>query len=798
MKEEAIAHYRIIKKLGSGGMGEVYLAQDNKLNRCVAIKVLSEEYAADTERIALFIKEAKVVSTLNHPNVCVIHELGQTADGAYYMVMEYVEGETLEAKMNGQALDYKEALDIAIQVADALDEAHAKGIVHRDIKPANLMLTRRGQVKALDFGLAKVAINTFQSANSDISTLKQTKPGTLMGTILYMSPEQVLGKEVDHRTDIFSLGVVLYEMVTGRLPFAGTTLSQVIVEIATAQPESVLQLNRSLPATLGQIISKCLEKDISARYQSARQLLNDLQNLKRDNEAGHLAQPIEIEQRQPRSRKNRVPWLWIKVALACVIITAFGAAAYRVFTSNFLAKENRIQSLIVLPLVNVKNDPNNEYLSDSITEDIINRLTQVPKLKVIARATAFRYKGRDADLQNIAKELKVDALVTGRMTVDGDNLTVQAELVNPSDGTQVWGEKYVRKAKDLMAIQEEIAREISKRLNLQLSGEEERQVAKPINTNSDSYELLIQGRYHFMKWTTEGQKKALELFTRAIEKDPNYAPAYAWLSGTYDQLGLRGDLPKAEAESKAREYAVKSLELDGSLAEGHAALGIIKWRDWDWTGAEQELSRAVELNPNWSDGLDIYASFLNTTGQLEKALQLSKRAIEIDPLSPNINLTLGKTLFLLRRYDDAAEQYRKTLDLYPNDSTTHLDLAWAYVQQAKFDKATEEMKKLSGLTEDNADRLLLSGYIQERTGKSQDAKMVIEKLEELAAKGRKVAYHLAVLCAAMGDNQQAVNWLEKAFAEHDYELSRVKLDARFDNLRADSRFTEIIRHLGLM
>jgi serine/threonine-protein kinase len=789
--QQQISHYIVVKKLGAGGMGEVYLAEDTRLNRTVAVKILSKDFAANEERVLRFIREAKAASQLNHANVCTIHELGETEDGANYIVMEYVEGVPLDVKINGQPLNYSEVLDIAIQTADALDEAHSKGIVHRDIKPANLMITPRGQVKVLDFGLAKVAFDKFQSANSDIATLKQTTPGMMMGTVLYMSPEQALGKEVDTRTDIFSLGVVIYEMLTGQLPFAGETISETIVNIASSQPKAISAFNSQVPSDLEHIIRKCLEKDKDRRYQSAKDLLIDLKNLKRDSDAGVVINRFAIIEKPDHKQ------LIYKIAVAVVVMIILAALTYWLSRPQPVPTQSRLNSLLVLPLANAKADPGQEYLSDGLTENIINKLSQIPKLKVIARTTAFRYKGKEADAQSVGKELKVDVVMTGKVTQNADSLVVQTELVNVEDGTQIWGQRYNRRAKDLISVQEEIARDISEKMNLKLTGEEQQQLAKRSTQNSESYELLLKGRHLFMTWTVEGQKRAIEYFNQAVEKDPTYAPACAWLSGTYDQLGQRGAMPKAEAEQKAQAFARKALELDDSLAEGHAALGITRWRDWDWQGAEAELSRALELNPNWSDGLDIFATFLNTVGQFDKALLLTKRAYELDPLALNINQTLGQCLFLLERYDEAVEQYRKTLELYPNDVETRTRMAWTHIQTARFNDALTEINKVSALTEDSRESLFVSGYIYAITKKPDEAKKVIEQLKDFYFQHQGSAYPIATLYVALNENDQAIDWLEKAFVGREDRLTKLKTDVRFKKLQGDARYITLLNRIGL-
>ncbi|MEW6210728.1 MAG: protein kinase [Acidobacteriota bacterium] len=771
---DTISHYQIIRKLGAGGMGEVYLARDPRLDRTVAIKILPDDLARDEERLRRFLQEAKAASSLNHPNVCIIYEVDRTEAGQPFIAMEYVEGQPLDERIGGQPLPQSEIIDIAIQVADALDEAHAKGIVHRDIKPANLMLTPRGQVKVLDFGLAKINAPKSQMSASDIATMKQTGPGVVMGTVQYMSPEQAIGKPTDHRSDIFSLGIVIYEMTTGRLPFSGSSTSEIIDRINHSQPDAIARFNYDAPSELERIIRKCLEKDRERRYQSARELLIDLKNLKRDSESGAIAVTGSSAKRPADNRRALI----VSSALAAIALVVIGLF----FLLTDRKPQSAMNSLAVLPLASA--DPNVEYLSDGVTESIINNLSQLPSLRVIARPTAFRYKGRDGDPQSVGRELKVDAVMTGRLMQQSDRLIVQVDLVRVSDGAQVWGERYNRPVKDLIAVQEEIAREISSKLQLKLTSDEQKRLARRGTENSEAYQLWLKGRYQFLKWTAEGRRKSIEYFNQAIEKDPTFAPAFAWLSGAYDQQGVRGELARDEAKTKARAYAMKALEMDEQLAEAHAALGITKWREWDWSGAERDFRRAIDLNPNWPDGRDIYASFLISTARVEEALREARRAGELDPLSLGINNTIGLALYLMRRWDQAAEQFKKTLDLFPDDADARNSLALALAAMGKLDEAIAEARK----TQNESSPVL--GYLLALSGKRAEAEKVIEK-----SSGSRV--QRAAIHAALGEADRAFGLIEKALDERSEQLGVIKIDPRFDPLRADARFQSVIDRLNL-
>jgi serine/threonine protein kinase len=542
-------------------MGVVYLAQDTRLDRTVALKILPAEMAVDPERMRRFVQEAKAASALSHSNVAHIYEIGESG-GTNFIAMEYVEGQTLDAKLKGRALETAEIIDIAAQVADALDEAHSKGITHRDIKPSNVMITARGQAKVLDFGLAKVAARQPEHITSDMATVRKTDPGVVMGTVQYMSPEQALGREVDHRTDIFSLGVVMYEMSTGRLPFCGTSTSGTIDQITHSQPEAIARFNYSVPAELERIVRKCMEKQPDRLYQSVRELLVDLRNLKRDSDTGVIARG-EVSEKLPRNAR--------RAALAAMMVVVALAAGLGWYI--LAGRGKAIDSVAVLPFVNANADPNIDYLSDGIPESIINSLSQLPNLKVMSRTSVFQYKGKDTKPQGVAKDLKVQAVVTGRVTQRGDDLAISVELVNAEDNSQIWGQQYNRKLAEVFAVQEDIAKEISEKLRLKLTGAERQQLAKRPTENLKAFQYYTQGRLYTSRRTREDLLAAIRYYEKASEEDPNYALAYAGLSDAYLNLGLRSYIAPIEAQRKGEENARKAIGLDENLAEAHVALG---------------------------------------------------------------------------------------------------------------------------------------------------------------------------------------------------------------------------------
>jgi serine/threonine protein kinase/TolB-like protein/Flp pilus assembly protein TadD len=826
-----MGHYRVLSVIGAGGMAEVYLAEDLRLGRKVALKLLSHDYGKDADRLRRFEQEARAASALNHPNIITIYEIGET-DRAQFIAMEYIEGETLRARLKRGPLEASEALDVAIQVASALKAAHASGIVHRDIKPENIMLRPDGYVKVLDFGIVKLTEKFTERGPADsgpsqskTASLVETDPGIVIGSPYYMSPEQARGLEVDARTDIFSLGAVLYEMLAGKKPFMGDTISDVIVSVLERDPPPVTSYAPGVPARLAEAVSDALVKNKHERCQTAQELLTVLRRQKRrmEFEAGldisvtpdlnSMSRPAAGERAEKTGtievrsdamgparttavtsfvpRAVRSAGKYVLAALVALALFSLGLVYF-----GWGSKTGAVSSLAVLPFVNVGGDPETEYLSDGIAESLISDLSRLPDLKVMSRNSVFRYKGQEVNAAQVARELGVEALLLGRIMERGDMLNVNVELVDARDNSLLWGEQYNRSMSDLAAVQQEIARQISDKLQLKLAAAAPRRAPARSTDNSEAYHLYLRGRFYWNKRTEDSIRKGIEHFNQAIEKDPGYALAYAGLADCYALLIEYGSVPSKEAKEKAVRAAMKALEIDATLAEPHTALAAISEYDWNWPEAENQYRQAIELNPNYATAHHWYGVFLGNMGRPEEALREIRRAQELDPLSIIINTGVGRILYGARRYDEALEQMRRTFDMDPAFPEAIFQLA--LIQEAKglYAEAIDGYQKSSEMF---GDRSLAgwAGRVYARSGRKDEALGVLKQMAELSKRQYVSPYITASIYAAMGDGERTFEWLEKVYEDRSYYVVWLKIDPAFDGFRSDPRFEGMLRRAGL-
>ncbi|MFY9222387.1 MAG: protein kinase [Blastocatellia bacterium] len=782
-------HYKILAKLGAGGMGEVYRAEDSRLGREVAIKVLPESLAEDAESLNRFEREARALASLSHPNILTIYDVG-VDQGIHFAVMELLKGTTLRDYIGKTGLPWKKLVEIAIAIASGLLVAHSKGIIHRDLKPENIFLTVDGGLKILDFGLARTeksnsspidtpnileelakqpvikhaqnsiatSIVTLHISESDLLTVEtnkplpsssawevETAPGVILGTVPYMSPEQIRGDSIDTRSDIFSFGSICYEMLTGETPFYRDNQTKTMIAILKDNPPELTNLDSLIPRELKEIINCCLKKEREERFSSVSEIIKALKQL----------EDVEI-------------------------------------------KPKTIDSLVILPLINADADTKLDYLCDGITESIINIMSRLPKLRVIARTTAFRYKNKDIELETIAKELSVGAVLTGRVLQQDEYLTIQVELVDVSSNSQLWGEHYHRKNTDIFALQEEIAKQVSKKLKLKLSSKEKQGLKKRSTSNMQAYQLYLRGRFYWNKRTEEDFVKAIEYFEQAIELDPKYSLAYSGLADCYNMLYSYGVLTPKDATLKGRSAIIKALELDPTSAEAHTSFAyLLEQYDYDWAGAEAKLKTAIKYNPNYPVAHHWYAILLMSMGRTEESLKEINIAQKLDPLSLIINGGVSWMYYLARQYDKALEQCHLTLEMEPNFGRTYYFLGAVYEQQGRYDEAIKALQTGVELSKGSLLTLRDLAHTYAISGNTVEAEKILKHFNELSKKRYIAASYQAIIYVGLGKKNLALTWLEKAFQDRSYWVTLLNVDPRLDSLRNEPRFIKLLKQIGL-
>ncbi len=815
---KCFGHYEIISQLGAGGMGEVYLAADKKLDRRVAIKILNEKFSRHESNLQRFIQEAKAASALNHPNILIIHEIGES-DDANYIVSEFVEGKTLRETSKQGSLKLSEVLDISIQIAGALAAAHSAKIVHRDIKPENIIVRPDGYAKILDFGLAKLVEQKAVGFEDDSSKQNQTTKGVIMGTVNYMSPEQAKGEQVNERTDIFSFGVVIYEMIAGRTPLAGDSMSETFANLINAEPPPLSRFAEGVPDELQRIIDKTLRKNKDERYQTMKDLLADLKSLREnlafDERLEKSSSPgivtatkvlqattgdaniQTVETQYSFSRQIKQHKSFATFALVALLVGAIGFGYYFLPLRKNVSSADGKKSIAVLPFVNASRDADAEYLSDGVTENVINNLSQLSGLKVMAKNSVFRYKGKEIELKKVADELGVESLVMGDIKQVGDKIVINVSLIDPNDGSQIWGKQFVKNSSDVIATQNEIAQSVAQSLRLNLTDVEKQTLAKRSTENAEAYQLYLKGRFFGQQNTPDGLSKSIELYRQAIDKDPNFALAYSEMGMRHVNLGIYF-LPPREMMPKARAYANKALEIDNTLSDPHTVLGLIALLyDWDWGKAKEELTKGDVVNLQSIETFNCAAHVLHLTGRASEADESLRRALENDPLSISLTTELGCNSYYARRYDESISQYREALLIEPRNFMAIYGLARSLNHKKQYQEAIDEIEKAKTFMPMLPPIAVAEqGYAYAKMGRREEAEKQLKTLDDASKQIYVDPFLMATVYLGLDDKDQALAWLEKSSEVRSSLMPSVIKDIKWDDLRGDARFQNLLQRIG--